>query len=67
MALYIITAKPIQIGTLRWKKMSYGTGLTVLDENIFAYVELFISAEAVHRFQGWMEIELQTSRGIQNA
>ena len=26
----------------RWKKMINGTGLTALDENIFAHVELFI-------------------------
>ena len=40
--------------------MSNGTGMTVLDENIFAHVELFIleytnitcSIQVVHRIQG---------------
>ena len=44
----------------RWKKMSNGTGMTVLDENIFAHVELFIleytnitcSIQVVHHIQG---------------
>ena len=56
----IITTKPIQIGTLRWKRMSNGTGMTVLDENIFAHVKLFILEEEVHRFQEWLEKKLQT-------
>ena len=48
--------------------MSNGTGMTVLDKNIFAHVELFIleytnitcSIQVVHRIQEWMEGKLQT-------
>ena len=35
--------------------MSNGIGMIVLDENIFAHVELFILEEEVHRFQEWIE------------
>ena len=40
--------------------MSNGKGLTVLNENIFAHVELFILEEVVHRFQGRLEEKFQT-------
>lgn len=44
----------------RWKKMINGTGLTALDENVFAHVELFILEQVVHRFQGLLKEKIQS-------
>ena len=44
----------------RWKKMINGTGLTALDENIFAHVELFILEQVVHCFQGLLKEKFQS-------
>lgn len=45
---------------IRWKKMINGTGLTVLDENIFSHAKLFILEQVVHRFQGLLKEKFQT-------